>query len=104
MTTVNRHTLGNCAVLTLNRPESLNAITTAMLDELDRHLDDIEGDESRGVIITGTGRGFCPGSDLKDPPSDVEARVRHAHALMLRLVNFPKLSVAAVNGLAFVVV
>lgn len=100
MPVLTRDTIGNCAVLTMNRPESLNAITTEMLDLFERHLDDIERDDSRALILTGTGRGFCPGTDLKDPPSDPKARIRHAHELIMRLVEFPKLSVAAINGLA----
>ena len=101
MPVVEREQLGNCAVLRLNRPESLNAITTQMLDELEVHLDAIESDEnSRAVILTGEGRGFCPGTDLKEPPSDVEARIRHVHALLLRMVRYPKIIVAAINGLA----
>jgi len=100
MAIVEREDLGNCAVLRLNRPEALNAITTQMLDELQAQLDAIESDDTRAVILTGTGRGFCPGTDLKEPPSDVEARIRHVHDLLLRMVSFPKIIVAAINGLA----
>ncbi len=92
--------LGNCAVLTLNRPEALNAITTEMLDQLEAHLDTIEQDDSRALILTGTGRGFCAGTDLKQAPSDTKARIEHVHRILLRMVAFPKLSVAAINGLA----
>ena len=100
MSALTRHDIGNCAVLTMNRPQALNAITTEMLDLLDQHLDDVEHDESRALIITGAGRGFCPGTDLKQPPSDPVARIQHAHNLIRRLGAFPKLSVAAINGLA----
>ncbi len=100
MSTVVRENLGNCAILTLNRPEVLNAITTEMLDRLNEELDAIESDGSRAVILTGQGRGFCPGTDLREPPTDIKTRIDHVHALIERLVNFPKLSVAAVNGLA----
>ena len=100
MAVLNRTTLGNCAVLTMNRPDSLNAITSEMLELFERHLDDIEADDSRALILTGTGRGFCPGTDLKEPPEDPKARIAHAHALITRLVEFPKISVAAINGLA----
>jgi enoyl-CoA hydratase/carnithine racemase len=95
-----RDTIGNCAILTMNRPDSLNAITTEMLDLMEAHLDDIEKDDSRAFILTGAGRGFCPGTDLKEPPSDIKQRIDHVHALIERMVNFPKLSVAAINGLA----
>ncbi|MAT92406.1 MAG: enoyl-CoA hydratase [Halioglobus sp.] len=100
MAELERTALGECAVLTMNRPASLNAITSAMLDLFHAHLDDIEGDDSRALILTGTGRGFCPGTDLKQPPEDPRARIEHAHALILRLLEFPKPSAAAINGLA----
>lgn len=100
MSVLERSNLGNCAVLTMNRPESLNAITTEMLDALEQQLDIIESDDSRAFILTGTGRGFCPGTDLKEPPADVSQRINHVHNIIRRMVEFPKLSVAAVNGLA----
>ncbi len=100
MSVLTRSNEGDCAILTMNRPQSLNAITSEMLDLFNQHLDDIEQDHSRALILTGTGRGFCPGTDLKEPPADPKARIQHAHALILRLLEYPKLSVAAVNGLA----
>lgn len=100
MSVLIRKNVGNCAVLTMNRPHALNAITSEMLDLLEQHLDDIEKDDSRALILTGTGRGFCPGTDLKEPPRDPRARIEHVHNIVLRLVEFPKLSVAAINGLA----
>jgi enoyl-CoA hydratase/carnithine racemase len=84
---LNLERMGNCAVLTMNRPESLNAITTEMLDLLETHLDSIEGDDSRALILTGTGRGFCPGTDLKEPPKDIKARIDHVHRLLPRLIG-----------------
>jgi enoyl-CoA hydratase/carnithine racemase len=55
------------AVITLNRPERLNAISFAMLDLLRDALAEADGDpEVRAVILTGAGRGFCSGLDLKD--------------------------------------
>jgi enoyl-CoA hydratase len=92
--------LGNCSVLTMNRPESLNAISTETLDLLESHLDTIEQDDSRALIITGTGRAFCPGTDLKKPPGDLDSRIIQVHQLLQRLFSFPKISVAAINGLA----
>lgn len=100
MSVLERSTIGNCAVLTMNRPDSLNAITTEMLDLLETHLDEIEHDDTRAFILTGTGRGFCPGTDLKEPPEDFKARIDHVHGIILRMAKFPKLSVAAINGLA----
>lgn len=100
MSVLERTDLGNCAVLTMNRPQSLNAITTEMLELFEEHLDAIEQDDSRAFLLTGTGRGFCPGTDLKEPPKDTQQRIAQVHALVQRMVEFPKLSVAAINGLA----
>jgi len=88
------------AVLTLNRPQALNALNTALLAELDVHLDRIEADDSRAFVITGAGRAFCVGSDLKEGGGDPEGRIRHMHGLMLRMHGFPKLGVAAITGYA----
>ena len=52
--------------LTLNRPEALNALTYELVDELHRALDTVHADhDCRAVIITGAGRGFCAGLDLR---------------------------------------
>ena len=56
---------GPSAVITLNRPESLNALTNVMLEELKHALARAEEDESVvGIILTGEGRGFCAGMDM----------------------------------------
>ena len=58
---------GGVATITLNRPDRLNAITGPMLDSLGKVLRDADVDrEVRVIIITGAGRGFCAGLDLKD--------------------------------------
>ena len=54
------------ATLTLNRPDRLNALTMAMLDELMAMLPALAADARvRAVLLTGAGRGFCAGYDLK---------------------------------------
>lgn len=58
------------AVITLNRPERLNAISVPMLEALGAALSDADRDRDvRAVIITGAGRGFCSGLDIKDAMS-----------------------------------
>lgn len=59
---------GAVAILTLNRPDSLNALSPELLDELLARLDEVDADRSiRAMVLTGTGRGFCSGMDLKSP-------------------------------------
>ena len=58
---------GHLAVITLNRPERLNAISFEMLEALTRTLAEADADGAvRVIILTGAGRGFCSGLDLKD--------------------------------------
>ena len=55
------------ATITLNRPEKMNTYTAAMLSELATVLEDVALDDSiRAVILTGEGRAFCAGADLKE--------------------------------------
>jgi enoyl-CoA hydratase/carnithine racemase len=57
-----------CAVLTLNRPARLNALSFTLIDELHRVLDALERDNSyRVVVLTGAGRGFCSGLVPTEP-------------------------------------
>ena len=57
---------GAVATLCLNRPEKLNALTPEMLELILGHLDRIEQDpEIRAVVLTGAGRAFCAGADIR---------------------------------------
>jgi enoyl-CoA hydratase/carnithine racemase len=99
--TVLRADRDGCAVLTLNRPQVLNAISNEMVDAFEAHLDAIAKDESRALVVTGAGRAFCAGTDLKSHGEGTKQRMMHMHHIMLRLDSFPKISVAAINGIAF---
>jgi enoyl-CoA hydratase/carnithine racemase len=58
---------GHVAVLTLNRPEALNAVNMQLSDELGGHLECAAADAAvRVIVVTGTGRAFCAGADLKE--------------------------------------
>jgi enoyl-CoA hydratase/carnithine racemase len=58
-------------ILTLNRPERLNAITAALITELQQALSRADGDPGvRVVVLTGAGRAFCAGGDLNPPRDD----------------------------------
>src|SRR5216110_2227520 len=54
------------AVVTLSRPDRLNAVTPALVEDLHKVLDELHTDtESRVVVLTGAGRGFCSGMDVQ---------------------------------------
>ena len=94
------------AWLTLNRPERLNALSPAMLTGLSEALHRLGEDPAVGaVVITGAGRGFCAGGDVKTMPTRAaqgfEERVeglRRMHQLPLMLRTMPKVVIAMVNG------
>lgn len=100
MATLESDAQGECTVLRMNRPEVLNSISNAMLAELEEQFDRLERASARAIILTGTGRAFCAGTDLKESQSLPEERVRRVHALVLRMRHYPKPIIAAVNGLA----
>ncbi|NPU11268.1 crotonase/enoyl-CoA hydratase family protein [Bradyrhizobium sp. 83002] len=99
------------ALLTLNRPERLNALNYALIDALMAALDRIETDTGiRAVILTGAGdRAFSAGADIDEFSESVRQGratalrdfVRRGQAMTARLEAFRKPIIAAVNGLAF---
>jgi 3-hydroxypropionyl-coenzyme A dehydratase len=96
----------NITVLTINRPEVLNAINIDIITELSRIFDTIGSDGStRIVIITGKGeRSFCAGADLRyvvdKSPIDAEHYASTIHALLNKIENLPIPVIAAINGYA----
>ena len=92
--------------LTLNRPRQYNALSRAVLESLHAELDAIAADNAvRVVVLTGAGRAFCAGHDLKEMRAlATEAEVRDlftlCSAMMQKLVALPQPVIAAVNGVA----
>jgi len=95
------------ATLTLNRPEKRNAISFDLIDDLLRALDEVANSPALVLILTGAGKAFCSGMDLENLKSligrspeqnlkDSETMVR----LFRALYEFPKVTIAAVNGAA----
>lgn len=97
---------GAAAVLTFNRPDKLNALSSAMLDQFEARLDQAEADAGvRVVVVTGAGsRAFIAGADIGEYAGQSEAQFqayqRRSRALFSRLAAFPKPVIAAVNGYA----
>ncbi len=94
--------------ITLNRPEVLNALNRRLWREIYENLDAAEKDtEIRAVIITGAGRAFCAGDDIKDVASlktskDMKAFfLNFATPAITKIIRLPKPIIAAVNGLAY---
>ncbi|MEU2620410.1 enoyl-CoA hydratase-related protein [Streptomyces sp. NPDC007157] len=96
------------AQITLNRPEALNAITPDQRERIIHLLSEASADPSvRAVVITGTGRGFCAGADLRGGapaerlPGDVARTIRlGAQRLVAAVLDCEKPVIAAVNGTA----
>jgi 2-(1,2-epoxy-1,2-dihydrophenyl)acetyl-CoA isomerase len=104
------HTTGDHVLsLTLNRPESLNALTPGQREEIIRLLAEASATaEVRAVVITGSGRGFCAGADLRGAgpagervAGDVARTLRTgAQRLITAVLDCEKPVIAAVNGTA----
>jgi enoyl-CoA hydratase/carnithine racemase len=101
---------GAVALLTLNRPDKLNALSNEMLEAIIGALDRIELDPAlRAVVITGAGRAFSAGADIAAFQRHVEAGpaqavahfMRPGHRMTRRVESFSKPIIAAVNGIAF---
>ena len=102
---------GAIALLTLNRPRKLDALSYGLIDQLMALLDRIEDNRQiRVIVLTGAGdRAFSAGADIaefsesvkKGPDAAVKAFVQRGQAMTARMEAFPKPIIAAVNGIAF---
>lgn len=102
--------LAEVRVLTLNRPDQLNAMTADLAEALHAELRAAAGDRRcRAVVLTGAGRGFCagldlrgygsaPGNDGRDAARDRLGNQEHMSRLVLGLRELPQPVIAAVNG------
>lgn len=98
---------GRVAIVTLNRPKSLNAVNVKMTDELEQLISWLMGhaEQVRVVLMTGAGEAFCAGDDVKELrglSSDVARTLSHRQAeLYLAFERIPQPIIALVNGDAF---
>ncbi|HEY0439091.1 MAG TPA: enoyl-CoA hydratase/isomerase family protein, partial [Xanthobacteraceae bacterium] len=96
----------DCAVLTLNRPEALNALSFAIIGEIGEAIDQAGRSQARALIVTGAGaKAFCAGADIKELGGrDLMAQKRGAElgqSVFAKLDTLPIASIAAINGYAF---
>ena len=96
---------GPIAVLTLNRPDKLNAINAAMIDELGRALDAAEADDGvRVIVVAGAGKAFSAGFDLDmetgagaPDPAAIRRALHNDLRIIMRFWDSPKVTLAAVH-------
>ena len=102
--------IGNVTLLTLNDPDRLNALSLEMISELHRYVKMIINNEleTRCLVITGAGRGFCAGANLIEGAGqssfeDIDpgkALEEHYHPFLIDLKNLKIPLITAVNGVA----
>jgi methylglutaconyl-CoA hydratase len=98
---------GGVATITLNRPEKRNAISFDLIDDLVRALNEVSKSKAIVLILTGAGKAFCSGLDLdnlkallgRSPEQNLQDSRTMVH-LFRSLYEFPKVTIAAVNGAA----
>jgi enoyl-CoA hydratase/carnithine racemase len=97
---------GGVVTLTLNRPTQFNALSQALLGELQAALDAIACDESaRVIVIAGSGKAFCAGHDLREmranPAKEFQQSLfEQCSQMMIRLTELPQPVIARVHGIA----
>lgn len=102
---INYEVENTVAVLTINRPKALNALNSAVLDELNEALDAVDLDEVRALILTGAGeKSFVAGADIGEMSSltkaEGEAFGKKGNDVFRKLETLPIPVIAAVNGFA----
>jgi 2-(1,2-epoxy-1,2-dihydrophenyl)acetyl-CoA isomerase len=100
---------GAVATVTLNRPDSMNSLSRQLKQDLIDLLEQVAADDSvRAVVLTGAGRGFCVGQDLREhvellargDPAPLHTVREHYNPMVTALATMPKPVIAAVNGMA----
>lgn len=94
------------ALVTLNRPTALNALSFSLIADLGRAFDDVAKSDARALLITGAGdKAFCAGADIKELTAgsmvDQRRAMQFGQATFAKLERLPMPSVAVINGYAF---
>lgn len=93
------------ALVTLNRPEALNALNDQMEEDLTRAFQIVQEDSRiRSLVMTGAGRGFCAGGDIKEMGKytalEMKEKLQKIHRFLLTFLNLEKPVIVGVNGVA----
>lgn len=96
---------GHIGVITMNRPEALNALNTPMLQELEKVIDQVEADDEIYVcVLTGAGRSFVAGADIGEMSEYGSVAGKqfsdYGNSVFLKIENMTKPIIAAINGFA----
>lgn len=98
--------IGEFALITLNRPDALNALSFALIRDLGRRFDEVAASDARALLVTGAGtRAFCAGADIKELAGRTMAEQKRGaelgQSVFAKLDRLPMPSVAIINGYAF---
>jgi enoyl-CoA hydratase/carnithine racemase len=101
----NAYGIDGVAGITLNRPDAFNALSEAMLDELEHALKDVAESDARVVVLAGAGRAFCAGHDLKEMRAEPALNYyrelfERCSRMMLTIQRMPQPVIARVHGVA----
>jgi enoyl-CoA hydratase len=96
----------NVAIMTLNRQDALNALSFAVIDEIEDALNLIATMKIRALIVTGAGtKAFCAGADIKElrhrSLAEQKSGMERGQAVFAKLEKLPVASIALINGYAF---
>jgi len=94
------------ALIRLNRPQALNALSFKLVEDLSRAIDEVAASDARALLVTGAGdKAFCAGADIAELAGRTLVQTRRGaelgQAVMARIERLPMPSVAIVNGYAF---
>jgi enoyl-CoA hydratase len=94
------------ALIRLNRPQALNALSFKLIGDLSRAIDEVAASDARALLVTGTGeKAFCAGADIAELAGRTLSRTKRdaelGQATMEKITRLPMPSVAIVNGYAF---